>query len=181
MMKRFLFLLTAVMLVAVCDAQSWVGYTTTAVNMRFGPSTEYEVITKLPKGTIVFWEVKDVVGDWLLVTDVENDLEGYVAGRYIQKEQKVESTNSASILETAKTSSYNPVLHVKNQCSETITLRINNDRYKIGPYATETLTVPPGIFSYRASSAGLIPAVGTYTTKSNSEYEWKFFIVTRRR
>lgn len=52
------------------------------VNLRSGPSTEYEILKSLSKGTLVFFKEKK--GDWALVKVMDTDRMGYVNLKYLK-------------------------------------------------------------------------------------------------
>lgn len=74
-----------------------------------------------------------------------------------------------------------PAIHIKNSSSTSMSLRINSTTYKLSPYETTTVTMVPGRFTFRVSAPGVVPRSGEYTIDSNYDYEWEFYIVTRRR
>lgn len=54
--------------------------TTTEVNVRSGPGTQYSVVAKIPKDTKI--QVVGAEGDWLKVQSKQVNPPGYVFGRY---------------------------------------------------------------------------------------------------
>lgn len=162
-------------------AQTWLGVTSTNVNLREGPSVDYGIVRKLPPNTLLYIDSDDSVNDFYLVVDIENDEEGYVAKKYVKHYKNVEKTKGASIQAKGSSSSYNPEIEIRNKSSVPMTLRINSTSYKFSPNEKKTITMPPGKFTYRASSPGVIPASGSYYAESNYSYEWEFWISTRYR
>lgn len=180
-MKKFILLLTLQLITLMSFAQSYIALTTTGVNMREGPSTEYDVVKHLAKGTALYVDLDESVDGWYLVVDIENDIEGYVSSRYVRLQKSVSKSNSTSIQKSARTYEYNPTIHIKNSSSTSMSLRINSTTYKLSPYETTKVTMIPGKFTFRASAPGVVPRSGEYTVDSNYDYEWEFYIVTRRR
>ena len=52
-MKRFLLCLSVLLTMININVSAFVRYTTTNLNMRYGPGVGYDIITSLPKGTPV--------------------------------------------------------------------------------------------------------------------------------
>lgn len=52
-MKRIIFCLSLLLTLFNIDGAAFVRYVTANLNLRYGPGTDYEIITTLPKGTIV--------------------------------------------------------------------------------------------------------------------------------
>lgn len=180
-MKKFILLFALQFIALMSFAQSYIAFTTTGVNMREGPSTEYDVVKHLSKGVALYVDLDESIDGWYLVVDIENDIEGYVSSRYVRLQKAVSKSNSTSIQKSGRTSEYNPTIHIKNSSSTSMSLRINSTTYKLSPYETTTITMVPGRFTFRASAPGVVPRSGEYTIDSNYDYEWEFYIVTRRR
>lgn len=83
-MKKLILLFALQLIALMSFAQSYIALTTTGVNMREGPSTEYDVIKHLNKGAVLYVDLDEAIDDWYLVVDIENDIEGYVSSRYIR-------------------------------------------------------------------------------------------------
>ena len=162
-------------------AQTWLGVTTSNVNFREGPSVDYDVIKKLPRNTLLYIDSDDEVNGFYLAVDIEDDEEGYVSKDYVKYYKDVEKAKGAAIQSVGASTSYDPEIEVKNNTNVKMTLRINSTTFKFSPYETRKITIPPGRFTYRASSPGVIPASGFYDADSNHYYEWEFWISTTRR
>jgi uncharacterized protein YgiM (DUF1202 family) len=57
--------------------------TTTEVNVRSGPGTQYDVVARIPKDTKV--QVVGTEGDWLKVQSKHGNPPGYIFGRYAER------------------------------------------------------------------------------------------------
>lgn len=180
-MKKLVLLFTLQLIALMSFAQSYIAFTTTGVNMREGPSTEYDVTEQLDRGTALYVDLDESIDGWYLVVDIKNDIEGYVSSKYVRLQQSVGKSNNTSIHKSARTQQYNPTIHIKNSSNTSMSLRINSTTYKLSPYETTMLTMVPGKFTFRASAPGVVPRSGEYTIDSNYDYEWEFYIVTRRR
>lgn len=180
-MKKLILLFTLQLVTLMSFAQSYLALTTAGVNMREGPSTEYDIVKHLSKGTALYVDLDESIDGWYLVVDIENDIEGYVSSRYVKLMKSVSKSNSTSIQKSARTYEYDPTIHIKNSSSTSMSLRINSTTYKLSPHETTTVTMEPGRFTFRASAPSVVPRSGEYTVENNYEYEWEFYIVTRRR
>ncbi len=113
-MKKITLLFTLLLITVTSLAQSYITVTTSAVNMREGPTTEYDVIERLNKGTVLYVDLDESIDGWYLVVDIQNDIEGYVSSRYVRLQKSVSKSNSTSIQKSARTYEYNPTIHIKN-------------------------------------------------------------------
>lgn len=180
-MKKIILLFALQLIALTSFAQCYLAVSTADVNMREGPSTEYDIIKRLQKGTDLYVDTDESIDGWYLVVDIRNDIEGYVSSKYVRLKKSVNKSNSTSIQRGDMTYDYNPTLHIKNSTSTSMSLRINSTTYKLSPYETTTVTMDPGRFTYRASAPGVVPISGEHSLESNYNYEWEFYIVTRRR
>ena len=57
--------------------------TTTEVNVRSGPGTQYDVVARIPKDTKI--QVVGTEGDWLKVQSKHGNPPGYIFGRYAHR------------------------------------------------------------------------------------------------
>lgn len=180
-MKKILLMIFMQVLALAAFSQTYIGYTTRNVNLRSGASTDDEVIELLKKNSPVYIDLDEEQDGWYLAVDIVNDIEGYVSKQYVKLYKSVSKTNSASIQKTRTTYSYDPSIHITNSTERNMTLRINSTTYKFQPKEERDVTMLPGRFNYRASSAGVVPASGSYVLESNHGYDWVFFIETRMR
>lgn len=180
-MKRFILFFVLQLITIMSFAQSYIAHTVSGVNLREGPSTEYDVIGQLKKGTALYVDLDEAIDGWYLVVDIKNDIEGYVSSKYVELVRRLEKSNSTSIQKAARSYDYNPAIHVKNLSSTSMSLRINSTTYKLSARETIIVNMEPGRFTFRASAPGVVPCSGEYTVESNYDYEWEFYILTRRR
>lgn len=79
-MKRFLLCLSVLLTMFNIDGVAYVRYVTANLNLRYGPGTDYEIITTLPKGTSVTID-EDCDCKWVLV-EYRGYL-GYISTKYL--------------------------------------------------------------------------------------------------
>lgn len=89
-MKRFLLILVVALSCLFSDAQIVTKYVSANLNLRSGPSTNYSVITTIPKGTSV--KISDDC-DCAWVPIEWNGYTGYVSSKYISNTKPAVSTN----------------------------------------------------------------------------------------
>ncbi|MCB9019856.1 MAG: SH3 domain-containing protein [Chitinophagales bacterium] len=179
-MKKLLYLALFLLTASIGLSQSYLGKVTTQVNFRQGPGTEFEIISTLNKGTIVFIVSLETENDFFNIIDIASNKEGYIHKSFVEIGDLVKENESGMFTPNGKTSSYNPVLEIFNNTSLTLTLKLNNETYSFSPAQKRSLTLSPGIYKYRASAPGVIPDIGTESLKNNMEYTWEFYIITVR-
>jgi uncharacterized protein YgiM (DUF1202 family) len=177
------FILTPLFILSILTSigQSYLGLATKKVNFRSGPGTEYETITSINQGAQLFIVSLESENDFYNVIDIESDREGYIHKSYITVGEKVRVNEDGVFTTVGKSNNINPQVEIYNNTSTTMTLKLNNDRHTFSPYEKKTLTSVAGKCSYRASSPGVIPAIGVEQWQSNMVYSWEFYIVTERK
>lgn len=85
-MKRFLFFLISLFICFVANAQQGIRYTSSNLNLRMGPGTNYAVLTTVPTGTLVTID-EDCNCQWVPVEF--NGQIGYISTKYLTKEKSV--------------------------------------------------------------------------------------------
>lgn len=79
-MKRILFCLSLLLTLFSIDGAAVVRYVTANLNLRYGPGTDYEIITTLPKGTLVTID-EDCDCKWVPVE--YRGYIGYISTKYL--------------------------------------------------------------------------------------------------
>jgi hypothetical protein len=93
-----------------------------------------------------------------------------------------DDTNVGPVFRARPTgTSENPRITVTNDSSRTLTLTFAGERIVIVPHAVQTITKPPGTYSYTASAQGVVPASGSHAFEIGYVYEWTFYISTTYR
>ena len=92
-MKRFLFFLVSLFICFTVNAQVGTRYTSANLNMRMGPGTNYQVLTTVPKGTIVTID-EDCNCQWVPIE--YNGEVGYISTKYLTK-----GNNTSSVVSTS--------------------------------------------------------------------------------
>jgi len=91
-------------------------------------------------------------------------------------------TNVGPVFRARPTGTFeNPRITVTNDSSYMLTLTFAGERIVIVPHAVQTITKPPGTYSYTASAPGVIPASGSHTFEIGYVYDWTFYISTTYR
>lgn len=161
-------------------AQYYIGHTTTNVNLRECPSTECDILYKIPKyGNIFIFENQYENGFYKIIY-IDKDIEGYVAAKYIIKKQEVAVNEGGTLQKIGESNDLWPTISIENACNVKTTLRLNNKTYYLEPNQTREIVSDPGQVLIIASSPGIIPYVGADVLENNAEYWWKFFVVSSK-
>lgn len=192
-MKRLLFTIVVFVLVAVGYSKDYVGLTTTSVNFRYEPSTDAEIIEKLPRGCPIAFDDESLVDGFYFVNVIETNTFGYISAKYIQKYKEIsidttlvlekeeipEQENVAPSYQRENNLHLDPQLKIKNLASVAMTLRINDElNYKFKAHQERTITVPAGTVKLMVYSPGTVPYIGTTKTEENYLYAHKFYLHT---
>lgn len=191
-MKRLIFAFIAFVIAVVCFSKDYVGLTTTTVNFRYEPSTESEIIEKLPKGCPIAFDDESLEDGFYFVNVLKTNTFGYVSAKYIQKYKEI-SIDTTLVLEKEDVEPtyqkknnlhLDPQLKIKNLASVAMTLRVNDElNYKFKAHQERTITVPAGIVKLMVYSPRTIPYIGTTKAEENYLYTHEFYLhtITTRR
>ena len=69
-----------------------------------------------------------------------------------------------------------PLVSVNNDSAKTMYLKIGKEEHKFAPRSRKSLTVQTGKQRFRASSPGVLPAIGQNEFKRGYVYRWTFTI-----
>jgi len=180
-MQRLWFLIFFVWINSIGFSQSYLGTVTKQVNFREGPSKEYPIIASLKPRTQVFIISLETENDFYNIIDIETDREGFIHKSYVNVGELIKENESGMFNPSGRTSAYNPEIEIYNNTELTLTLKLNHETYIFSPHETQTLTLRPGSYNYRASAPGVIPNIGTEYMASNMGYTWEFYVVTQRK
>ena len=191
-MKRLFFAIIAFVIVVVGYSKDYVGLTTASVNFRYEPSTESEIIEKLPKGCPIAFDDESLEDGFYFVNVLETNTFGYVSAKYIKKYKEIsidttlvlEKENVEPTYQKKNNLHLDPQLKIKNLASVTMTLRVNDElNYKFKAHQERTITVPAGIVKLMVYSPRTIPYIGTTKAEENYLYTHEFYLhtITTRR
>jgi uncharacterized protein YgiM (DUF1202 family) len=167
--------------ILTCSSQSYLGWTTTQVNFRSGPGTEYDIISSLKPGSQVFISSTIAENGFYNVIDIATDKEGYLHKSYIKLGDQVVSNDAGIFSMEGKSTSQNPQLEIYNNTTLTMTLKLNNEKYFFSPQEKKTINYTSGNCNYRASAPGVTPNIGYEIFENYGVYSWEFYIVERTR
>jgi uncharacterized protein YgiM (DUF1202 family) len=179
-MKKGKYLFVGVLLLLPlinCFGQAYLGWTTQEANLRKGPGTNFEIISTLKVEADIFIISSRTQNDFYNVIDIATNREGYVHKSLVYLSEKIEEGPSPFV-ESGRSSTDNPELRIYNNTDLTLTLKMNETVYSFNPKERKTITVNPGLYSYRASAPGVIPDIGSENLKGNMSYSWEFYIQT---
>jgi hypothetical protein len=161
-------------------AQSYIGSVTGTVNFRSAPETSSQVFSSLVPGTPLFIVSTELRNGYYEVVNIETNQEGYVHHKYVEIGEEVAANTEGIFTPVLTGAGNNPTLKILNNTNLTLTLKMNEQLYSFAPKESKEVTLNPGSYRYRASAPGVIPDHGIETLKRNYEYDWQFFIETRR-
>lgn len=136
-MKRLLFLLITFFITTLSNAQIGIRYTSSNLNLRYGPGTNYKVIGLVPKGTMVTID-EDCNCQWVPVE--YNGMVGYISTSYLVKENNGQN----------KVYPLSPIKHYTNSKGE----RVQSPTYYNAPPAGATALCRDGTYSFSRSRRG---------------------------
>lgn len=154
----------------------YIGYSTTAVNMRQGPSTTYPVMRKLPPRTHLFIDSSLRQNGFYKVIAIDYDIEGWVAVKYTNLYKEVPVNSSGTLQKTQTTLSLWPTIDITNDSKMTATIRINSKSYKFAPHEQRQIVSEPGDCLIIVSAKGVYPYVGADILENNGAYTWNFYL-----
>ena len=160
-------------------AQAYLGNTTTQVNLRGGPGTNYPVLRSLDGGTQLFVVSNETVDGFYEVIYIMTNTEGYVHNAFVRLVERVELNEEGVFTPAGRSTTQDPELKIYNNTSRTLTLKMNDVTYTFSPQERRTLTVGSGRYEYRASAPGVIPDIGLEFLDSRTSYSWEFYITTQ--
>lgn len=176
---RKLVLLTIMMIGFAVSAQAkyYIGVVTTNLNLREGPSTEYDVICRISKGEYVFIDTDETENGFYYVVYVNRDEIGYVSRKYVTIIEEVKVDNKGVLEVVGELLTYNSSeVVITNSSSYKCTIRIGGNNYKFNPKETRSITVNPGTYNIQASAPGVIPYIGSEKLVGGYIYNWTFYV-----
>ena len=180
-MHRFLIFIFFALSTHIGFSQSYLGTVSKQVNFREGPGKEFPIIASLAPRTQIFIISLEPENDFYNIIDIATDREGFIHKSYVNVGQQIKENESGMFNPSGRTSTYNPEIEIYNNTALTLTLKLNSETYIFLPQETQTLTLRPGTYNYRASAPGVIPNIGTEYMVSNMGYTWEFYVVTQRK
>lgn len=186
-MKRFALLIILCLTVSYSFSETHyiLCRVTTNLNLREGPSSQYDIIGKMPKNSYFVAIMPDGMetysGMFVYGLYVGKDVYGYVCETYLDVVEEIETDQGGVLSKVGESYGYDPEVEITNSSNAKITVRIDDTNYPFNPHQVRTIICSPGKVSIFASSPGVIPYSATDYISSNCRYTWKFYIETRYR
>ncbi len=178
-MKKYFLLILACITINLSQAQSYLGWTTSQLNLREGPGIDHKTIATLKPGSQIFISSLESKNGFINIIDIATNNEGFVSKSYIKVGDEVPVSSQGILQNTGKVGSYQPEIEIYNNTVKDLTLKMNDRIYNFSSRERKTFNLPPGNYEYRASAPGVIPDLGTERIESNNGYKWEFYILTR--
>lgn len=152
------------------------------LNLRSGPGTNYNIVSKIPKGSFVFLSTADAGNAFRKVLYIDKNIYGYVSKNYLTNLSKVEVDDSGNLQIQSRNYKTTADIAIENNTNKTATIAIGDKSYTFSPHQTRTITdIKPGRYKIMASSPGVIPYVTYDNVEAGYIYSWEFYITTIRK
>lgn len=151
------------------------------VNLREGPSTSSAVLLRLKRDSLLALLDREKTGSWYNVIHIESGKEGWISDSYARVTYSRDRRDAALFQTEEGELGSDPEVEVSNDSKKNLNLKVGNQVYVIQAYSRKTVHLSPGNYSYYASAAGVLPALGKHEFKSGYRYTWRFYIRTIRR
>jgi hypothetical protein len=146
-----------------------------SANMRGTPSTNGEVVRKLPRRSMLVLITREATEGWYNVVDARSGVDGWVHGTLVHIRLTSRSASTPFLATQVDTTSP-PRIEADNESSYTLSLKVGTQTYTIPPGTTLTLTLPAGSHRYIATAPNVIPAAGVKTWETGHLYTWRFYV-----
>lgn len=163
------------------DYDFYLAQASTDLNLREGPGTDYNVVTRIPKGEFVLLTTADAGEDYIRVLYINNNDFGYVSRNYLKNFSKVEENASGQLQIEEATYKATSDIKIENRTDRKTTITLGSKTYKFAPHEIRTITdINPGTYKLMVSTPNVRPYISTECVKGGYEYSWVFFIKTIR-
>jgi hypothetical protein len=146
-----------------------------SANMRGIPSTNGELVRKLPRRSMLVLITRDATEGWYNVVDARSGLDGWVHGELV--DLRLTSRAAATPFKATQVDTTSPPrIEANNESDYMLSLKVGTQTYTIPPGTTLNLTLPAGSHRYIATAPNVIPAAGVKTWETGHLYTWRFYV-----
>ena len=156
-MKGVILLSLVIRYIIGAFSQSFLGWTTKQVNLRAGPSTDYEVIRSLNPGSQIFIVLLGKEEGFNNIIDFETDQERNVYHESVEIGEVEMKSKGGLFSPSGATTSYNSESKVFNNTTRTLKLKLNSQADSFLPQKRKTMTHSPGEYSIKLPLYVLFP------------------------
>lgn len=164
------------------DVDYYMAQVTADLNLRKGPGTEYDIVTRIPRGEYVLLSTADDGKAFRKVLYIDKNIYGYVSKSYLANFKKIQEDSDGNLQIETRNYKSTADIKIQNNTNLSITIAIGSLTYTFSPHQTRTITdIKPGKYKTMASAPGVRPYIGFDTIEAGYGYSWVFYIKTTYR
>lgn len=154
-----------------------VGIVQRATALFEDPDPNSEKIGPLKPGEWTILVSRQVTNDWLNVIQLSSGRQGWVLSDRIRIRYTQHPNEGVDLQTQATGTDAPPVIDVQNNSDSLMYLHIEGEpEISIGQHGEQDVSVAPGVWTYNASAAGVIPLFGNKAFVTGDRYTWSFWI-----
>ena len=164
------------------DVDYYMAQVTADLNLRKGPGTEYDIVSRIPRGEYVLLSTADGGKSFRKVLYINKNIYGYVSKSYLANFKKIKEDSDGNLQIETRNYKSTADIKIQNNTNLSITIAIGSLTYTFSPHQTRTITdIKPGKYKTMASAPGVRPYIGFDTIEAGYGYSWVFYIKTTYR
>jgi len=178
-MKKTILTIFLFLAFAYSFGQAYIGTIIKNVNLRTGPSVDYEISRSLKQSSKIFIISLDTENEFYNIIDIATNKEGFVKKSFVRLLEEVKLNKSGMFIPEGNSLGNNPEIEIYNNTNKLLSLKLNEEMFHFAPQEKKSISLSSGPYSYRASAPGVTPNIGNEEIKGRIKYTWQFYIVKR--